>query len=148
MCGLRSCLSSAFSKFSYSPSAQRIQLCSLLTVHMQRQQARRGAEKLLRCARGQERTSRSDGWHAAHGRLWTLSQTDVGSDSQEREYLVGQASQDSHAQPIQCQVVDKTLVEWVHPNFTTSTPHDVTICCVLMMSTLKEYVPLFARREW
>ncbi|PIL35816.1 hypothetical protein GSI_01476 [Ganoderma sinense ZZ0214-1] len=36
-------------------------------------------------------------------------------------------------------VVDKTLVEWVLPNFTTSTPQDVTVCSVLLMSTLQKY---------
>ncbi|KAI1787836.1 hypothetical protein LXA43DRAFT_1162762 [Ganoderma leucocontextum] len=36
-------------------------------------------------------------------------------------------------------VVDSTLVEWILPDFTTSTPHDATICSVLLMSTLQAY---------
>ena len=35
------------------------------------------------------------------------------------------------------QVVDKTLVEWILPDFTTTTVKDTTICAVLMMSSLK-----------
>lgn len=41
------------------------------------------------------------------------------------------------------QVVDKTLVKWVLPDFTTSTWQDVTICSVQLMSTLKSYVSHF-----
>ncbi|OBZ67751.1 hypothetical protein A0H81_12497 [Grifola frondosa] len=36
-------------------------------------------------------------------------------------------------------VVDKTLVDWILPNFTTTTVKDTTICSVLLMSTLKAY---------
>ncbi|KAM5540272.1 hypothetical protein V8D89_006091 [Ganoderma adspersum] len=36
-------------------------------------------------------------------------------------------------------VVDKSLVEWVLPDFTTSTPQDTTICSVLLMSTFQKY---------
>ncbi|KAM5540277.1 hypothetical protein V8D89_006096, partial [Ganoderma adspersum] len=36
-------------------------------------------------------------------------------------------------------VIDKTLVEWVLPDFTTSTPQDTTICSVLLMLTLQKY---------
>ncbi|KAG8781727.1 hypothetical protein FRC20_003188 [Serendipita sp. 405] len=36
-------------------------------------------------------------------------------------------------------VVDDTLHEWVIPNFTTTTPNDVVVCSVTLMSTLKEY---------
>ena len=39
---------------------------------------------------------------------------------------------DSHSK-----VVDKTLVEWVLPDFTTTTANDATICSVLLMATLK-----------
>ncbi|KAI0356037.1 hypothetical protein OH77DRAFT_1589515 [Trametes cingulata] len=35
-------------------------------------------------------------------------------------------------------VVDKTLVEWVLPDFSTTTVKDTTICSVFLMSTLKE----------
>ncbi|PIL35824.1 hypothetical protein GSI_01484 [Ganoderma sinense ZZ0214-1] len=36
-------------------------------------------------------------------------------------------------------IVDKTLVEWILPDFTTSTPQDIAICAVLLMSTLQKY---------
>ncbi|TBU57574.1 hypothetical protein BD310DRAFT_880490 [Dichomitus squalens] len=36
-------------------------------------------------------------------------------------------------------VVDKTLVEWILPDFTTSTTNDTTICAILLMSTLQAY---------
>ncbi|KAH9918195.1 uncharacterized protein BXZ73DRAFT_105321 [Epithele typhae] len=36
-------------------------------------------------------------------------------------------------------VVDKTLVEWTLPDFTTSTAQDRIICSVLLMSTLAKY---------
>ncbi|KAG6811064.1 hypothetical protein H0H92_009153 [Tricholoma furcatifolium] len=36
-------------------------------------------------------------------------------------------------------VKDKSLVPWVLPNFTTTTPNDTVICSALIMSTLKQY---------
>ncbi|KAG8821359.1 hypothetical protein FRC17_009844 [Serendipita sp. 399] len=39
---------------------------------------------------------------------------------------------------LQKNIVDQTLREWVIPNFTTTTPNDVVICSVMMMSTLKK----------
>ncbi|OJT14294.1 hypothetical protein TRAPUB_9154 [Trametes pubescens] len=36
-------------------------------------------------------------------------------------------------------VVDGTLVEWILPDFTTTTLKDTTICSILMMSTLKQF---------
>ncbi|KAH9899279.1 hypothetical protein C8Q73DRAFT_679271 [Cubamyces lactineus] len=36
-------------------------------------------------------------------------------------------------------VLDNTLVEWILPDFTTTTTKDTTICSVVMMSTLKAY---------
>ncbi|KAF8063399.1 hypothetical protein FPV67DRAFT_1506400 [Lyophyllum atratum] len=36
-------------------------------------------------------------------------------------------------------VKDKSLVSWVLPNFSTTTPNDTVICSALVMSTLKEY---------
>ena len=35
------------------------------------------------------------------------------------------------------QVVDPSLHEWIIPAYTTTTPSDVVICSVMMMSTLK-----------
>ncbi|RDX44374.1 hypothetical protein OH76DRAFT_1096705 [Lentinus brumalis] len=40
---------------------------------------------------------------------------------------------------IQDNVVDKTLVDWILPNFTTTTVKDTTVCAILMMSSLKSY---------
>ncbi|KAG6816883.1 hypothetical protein H0H87_002003 [Tephrocybe sp. NHM501043] len=40
---------------------------------------------------------------------------------------------------LRIQVKDTSLVPWVLPNFTTTTPDDSVICSVLLMSTLKEY---------
>ncbi|KAG6909876.1 hypothetical protein DXG01_014912 [Tephrocybe rancida] len=40
---------------------------------------------------------------------------------------------------IYANVKDATLVPWVLPDFTTTTPDDSVICSVLLMSTLKEY---------
>ncbi|KAG8820174.1 hypothetical protein FRC17_010235 [Serendipita sp. 399] len=34
---------------------------------------------------------------------------------------------------------DETLHDWVIPNFTTTTPNDIVICSVLLMSTLQKY---------
>ncbi|EJF60865.1 hypothetical protein DICSQDRAFT_62065 [Dichomitus squalens LYAD-421 SS1] len=42
-------------------------------------------------------------------------------------------------------VVDKTLVKWILPDFSTSTWQDVTICSVQLMSTLKSYFSYKAR---
>ncbi|KAG8824195.1 hypothetical protein FRC19_002307 [Serendipita sp. 401] len=36
-------------------------------------------------------------------------------------------------------IVDETLHDWVIPNFTTTTPNDIVVCSVTLMSTLKEY---------
>ncbi|KAI0703656.1 hypothetical protein C8T65DRAFT_696695 [Cerioporus squamosus] len=36
-------------------------------------------------------------------------------------------------------VVDSTLVEWILPDFTTTTLHDRAVCSIIMMATLKEY---------
>ncbi|KAG8832675.1 hypothetical protein FRC17_000894 [Serendipita sp. 399] len=36
-------------------------------------------------------------------------------------------------------IVDETLHKWVIPDFTTTTPNDVVVCAVIMMSTLKQY---------
>ncbi|KAF9525534.1 hypothetical protein CPB83DRAFT_818495 [Crepidotus variabilis] len=36
-------------------------------------------------------------------------------------------------------VVDKSLKDWILPNFTTTTDNDTVICAVLMMSTFKSY---------
>ncbi|KDQ09113.1 hypothetical protein BOTBODRAFT_58894 [Botryobasidium botryosum FD-172 SS1] len=36
-------------------------------------------------------------------------------------------------------LVDKSLHEWILPDFTTTTPKDKTICAVTMMATLKNY---------
>ncbi|KAH9478366.1 hypothetical protein JR316_0008820 [Psilocybe cubensis] len=36
-------------------------------------------------------------------------------------------------------VVDKTLKEWILPDFSTTSFNDVVVCAVLMMSTLKQY---------
>ncbi|KAI0631164.1 hypothetical protein C8Q77DRAFT_190237 [Trametes polyzona] len=36
-------------------------------------------------------------------------------------------------------VVDSTLVEWILPNFSTTTLKDTTVCSVVMMATLKHY---------
>ncbi|KAJ8481901.1 hypothetical protein ONZ51_g5696 [Trametes cubensis] len=36
-------------------------------------------------------------------------------------------------------VLDSTLVDWILPDFTTTTVKDTTICSVVMMSTLKAY---------
>ncbi|KAL1949119.1 hypothetical protein VTO73DRAFT_10925 [Trametes versicolor] len=36
-------------------------------------------------------------------------------------------------------VIDSTLVEWILPDFTTTSLKDTTICSVIMMSTLKAY---------
>ena len=43
------------------------------------------------------------------------------------------------------QVVDKTLVEWILPDFTTTTTTDMAICSIVMMSTLQSYVAYLAR---
>ncbi|KAG6909875.1 hypothetical protein DXG01_014911 [Tephrocybe rancida] len=40
---------------------------------------------------------------------------------------------------IHANVKDATLVPWVLPDFTTTTPDDSVICSVLLMSTLKEW---------
>lgn len=42
------------------------------------------------------------------------------------------------------QVVDSTFVEWILPDFTTTTEHDRTIGSMALMSTLKAYV----RQRW
>ncbi|EIW55111.1 uncharacterized protein TRAVEDRAFT_51237 [Trametes versicolor FP-101664 SS1] len=42
-------------------------------------------------------------------------------------------------QQIHKNVVDSTLVEWILPDFTTTSLKDTTICSVIMMSTLKAY---------
>ncbi|KAH9940731.1 uncharacterized protein BXZ73DRAFT_88471 [Epithele typhae] len=44
--------------------------------------------------------------------------------------------------PIFFQVVDKTLVEWTLPDFTTSTPHDRIICSVLLITSSANAPPL------
>ncbi|KAG8820173.1 hypothetical protein FRC17_010234 [Serendipita sp. 399] len=36
-------------------------------------------------------------------------------------------------------ILDETLHDWVIPNFTTTTPNDIVICSVLLMSTLQKY---------
>ncbi|RDX55247.1 hypothetical protein OH76DRAFT_1552446 [Lentinus brumalis] len=36
-------------------------------------------------------------------------------------------------------VVDSTLVEWILPDFTTTTLHDRAVCSVVMMASLKQY---------
>ncbi|KAI0690414.1 hypothetical protein C8T65DRAFT_834403 [Cerioporus squamosus] len=36
-------------------------------------------------------------------------------------------------------VVDSTLVEWVLPDFTTTTVHDRAVCSIVMMASLKQY---------
>ncbi|KAI0819419.1 hypothetical protein BC628DRAFT_1402720 [Trametes gibbosa] len=43
------------------------------------------------------------------------------------------------AEGIRKNVVDNTLVEWILPDFTTTTLKDMTICSVIMMSTVKEF---------
>ncbi|KAI0780155.1 hypothetical protein C8Q74DRAFT_1316519 [Fomes fomentarius] len=43
------------------------------------------------------------------------------------------------SQKVQEHVVDSTLVEWILPDFTTSTVHDMTICSIALMSTMKSY---------
>ncbi|TBU60399.1 hypothetical protein BD310DRAFT_815389, partial [Dichomitus squalens] len=40
---------------------------------------------------------------------------------------------------IQNSVVDSTLVDWILPDFTTTTVKDKTICAVLLMSSLESY---------
>ncbi|KAI1783968.1 hypothetical protein LXA43DRAFT_930733 [Ganoderma leucocontextum] len=40
-------------------------------------------------------------------------------------------------------VADDTLVEWILPNFTTTTTKDTTVCAVVMMATLKQYFEYF-----
>ncbi|RPD58466.1 hypothetical protein L227DRAFT_505146 [Lentinus tigrinus ALCF2SS1-6] len=40
---------------------------------------------------------------------------------------------------IQDKVVDRTLVDWILPNFTTTTVKDTTVCAVMMMSSFKSY---------
>ncbi|RPD75593.1 hypothetical protein L226DRAFT_612606 [Lentinus tigrinus ALCF2SS1-7] len=37
-------------------------------------------------------------------------------------------------------VVDSTLVEWILPDFTTTTLHDRAVCSIVMMASLKQYV--------
>ncbi|KAI0709697.1 hypothetical protein C8T65DRAFT_648924 [Cerioporus squamosus] len=44
-------------------------------------------------------------------------------------------------------VVDSTLVEWILPDFTTTTWHDRTIGSMVMMSTLKAYFEFFISIE-
>ncbi|RPD61321.1 hypothetical protein L227DRAFT_546233 [Lentinus tigrinus ALCF2SS1-6] len=36
-------------------------------------------------------------------------------------------------------VVDSTLVEWILPDFTTTTLHDRAVCSIVMMASLKQY---------
>ncbi|KAG8799840.1 hypothetical protein FRC17_007030, partial [Serendipita sp. 399] len=36
-------------------------------------------------------------------------------------------------------IVDETLHEWITPNYTTTTPNDVVVCSVMMMSILQKY---------
>ncbi|RPD61330.1 hypothetical protein L227DRAFT_610364 [Lentinus tigrinus ALCF2SS1-6] len=43
------------------------------------------------------------------------------------------------SQKIHENVVDSTLVEWILPDFTTTTLHDRAVCSVIMMATLKQY---------
>ncbi|KAG6909874.1 hypothetical protein DXG01_014910 [Tephrocybe rancida] len=43
------------------------------------------------------------------------------------------------SEAISANVKDESLVPWVMPDFTTTTPDDSVICSVLLMSTLKEY---------
>ncbi|KAI0654377.1 hypothetical protein C8Q70DRAFT_1058473 [Cubamyces menziesii] len=50
----------------------------------------------------------------------------------------GRMSRDM-TQQIHKNIVDGTLVEWILPDFTTTTLNDQTICSVVMMSTLKTY---------
>ncbi|KAG8832669.1 hypothetical protein FRC17_000888 [Serendipita sp. 399] len=42
-------------------------------------------------------------------------------------------------QKIKENILDETLHDWVIPNFTTTTPNDIVICSVLLMSTLQKY---------
>ncbi|KAI0642689.1 hypothetical protein C8Q79DRAFT_983566 [Trametes meyenii] len=42
-------------------------------------------------------------------------------------------------QKIEDHVVDKTLVGWILPDFTTTTVKDTTVCAISMMSTLRSY---------
>ncbi|TBU28382.1 hypothetical protein BD311DRAFT_788551 [Dichomitus squalens] len=42
-------------------------------------------------------------------------------------------------------VVDKTLVEWILPDFITSSANDTTICSILLMTTLQAYFSYGAR---
>ena len=38
--------------------------------------------------------------------------------------------------------MDKDLVQWVLPDFSTTTLTDTSVCAVLLMATLKSYVTL------
>ncbi|KAI0676439.1 hypothetical protein C8Q78DRAFT_1065267 [Trametes maxima] len=42
-------------------------------------------------------------------------------------------------QKIEEHVVEKTLVDWILPDFTTTTVKDTTVCAIAMMSTLRSY---------
>ncbi|KAM5533647.1 hypothetical protein V8D89_012695 [Ganoderma adspersum] len=44
-------------------------------------------------------------------------------------------------------VVDATFVEWILPDFTTTTTKDTTVCSVVMMATLKEYFEYYISIE-
>ncbi|KAM5542902.1 hypothetical protein V8D89_003286 [Ganoderma adspersum] len=44
-------------------------------------------------------------------------------------------------------VVDKTFVEWILPDFTTTITKDTTVCSVVMMATLKEYFEYYISIE-
>ncbi|KAI0325323.1 hypothetical protein GY45DRAFT_1261031 [Cubamyces sp. BRFM 1775] len=70
--------------------------------------------------------------HAAKRRLV------VEADGNRHTVDFGRMSRDMTKQ-IQKNVVDGTLVEWILPDFTTTTLNDKTICSVVMMSTLKTY---------
>ena len=43
------------------------------------------------------------------------------------------------AKAIHENVVDKQLAKWIIPEFSTTTQHDKTIACIMMMATLKTY---------
>ncbi|KAG8812445.1 hypothetical protein FRC17_002031 [Serendipita sp. 399] len=47
------------------------------------------------------------------------------------------------AKKIKENILDETLHDWVIPNFTTTTPNDVVICSVMLMSTLQKYFTYF-----
>ncbi len=53
----------------------------------------------------------------------------------------------SSSSGLRSQVVDSTLVEWVLPDFTTTTLHDRAVCSIVMMASLKACVLPDARRS-